>query len=102
MKRKEFIRIVIGAMEEVEKYNDYTCNLLDKKFYNCYQWIDKPSSPIRKDYISVFSDSTWFNGGRYISADFGLSSPKRIKQVRLNALAMYLAQSLAFKTYKDL
>lgn len=100
MKRKEFIRIITAAMEEVEEYNGYTCGLIEKNFYKEKDWYQMPSSKIKKDYSYVFGVKNLH--GYYIPINFEVYEYKKRKQVRLNALAMYLAQSLAFKTYKDL
>lgn len=101
MKRKEFIRIITAAMDSVESGFEYgyTCNLISFYHKRCAR---NCNSSIRKDYIKVFKR---YKSGRKIDICFGLNSctdSALLKQVRLNALAMYLAQSLAFKTYKDL
>ena len=96
MKRKEFIRIVTGAMEMIENEEErYSCNALSR--------LQKHESvTVKRDYAQVFGIeySSYYD----IPIGFGITSnnEKKRKQARLNALAMYLAQSLAFKTYKDL
>lgn len=94
MKRKEFIRIVTGAMEVLENEDDE---------FSCCALLDLQSSgTVTRDYNKVFGKK--YPNCYNIPLGFGITPRKteKIKQVRLNALAMYLAQSLAFKTYKDL
>ena len=96
MKRKEFIRIVTGAMEMIENGEEvFSCNVLSR--------LQKDGTDtVKGAYTQVFGNeySSYYD----IPTGFGVTSNnmKKRKQVRLNALAMYLAQSLAFKTYKDL
>lgn len=94
MERKEFIRIVTGAMEMVEnKEDEFSCCALSDL---------QASNTVRIDYNQVFGNEV---RSRYIiPIGFGFApcEVEKRKQARLNALAMYLAQSLAFKTYKDL
>ena len=96
MKRKEFIRIVTSVIEMIENEEErFSCNALSNL------QIDG-SDTVKRDYAQVFGDD--YLGLYEIPVGFGISYfHKEIrKQVRLNALAMYLAQSLAFKTYKEL
>ena len=96
MKRKEFIRIVTGAMEMIEnEETTYSCNALS------YSQEDETDT-VKRDYSHVFGDDCLIF--YCIQVGFGISSfhKEERKQARLNALAMYLAQSLAFKTYEDL
>lgn len=96
MKRKEFIRIVAGAMEMIEnEETKYSCNALLR--------LQKDGSDtVKRDYSYVFGDDRLIFYSIWVG--FGISSrhEEERKQARLNALAMYLAQSLAFKTYKEL
>lgn len=95
MKKKEFVRIVTGAMEMIENQEDvYSCNALS--------YLQKDTDTVKRDYSQVFGDDCLIF--YCIQLGFGISCSHREerKQVRLNALAMYLAQSLAFKTYKGL
>lgn len=105
MKRKEFIKIVESVMKSVQNNHpeSYTCLLLDKEFYaqKRKDWMKNPQSRIVKDYNKVFGDIDC-NVGYKIPVGFGEASLNFVKQVRLNALSMYLAQSLAFGTYKEL
>ena len=96
MKRKEFIKIVIEAMEMIENNKEeFSCNAV---FFS-QKGKDKT---VEFDYRKVFGDRGF--GTYNIKAGFGIPSfdTETKKQVRLNALSMYLAQSLAFGTYKEL
>lgn len=89
-------------MELVESGKmEFTCNAISLV-------TSKRSSTITKmriDYTYVFSPS----GRKYPTGDYIIPTrfnyyhlTKKLKQIRLNALAAYLAQSLAFGTYKNL
>lgn len=103
MKRSEFIEIIETVMEVVEHSNHdaqtYTCVLLERM----------GGSRIAIDYSKIFGKLNKF-GDYNIPVGFLFTKKERIhdnsnylsKPRRLNALSMYLAQSLAFGTYKDL
>lgn len=96
MKRKEFIKIVTDAMEMIETGNErYSCNAI-------FHAQKGNAKTVECDYVEVFGDRD--DLGYCIRIGFGICMyyTEKIEQARLNALAMYLAQSLAFKTYKEL
>jgi len=96
MKRKDFIKIVTDAMEMIETGNErYSCNAI-------FHAQKGNAKTVECDYVEVFGDRSQF--GYSIRIGFGISiyNDEERKQARLNALAMYLAQSLTFKTYKEL
>lgn len=94
MKRKEFIRIVTGAMEMIENEDDE---------FSCCALSDlQASNTVRRDYGQVFGNDLRSYYAIPIGFGFAPCELDKRKQARLNALAMYLAQSLVFNTYKDL
>jgi len=97
MKKKEFEKIIYRAMDLIESNIElYACEAIFQKTPSHYF--------VSKDFWhNIFKDcpdSTTF-GGQYKLVFGKYANDKELKEIRLNALAMYLAQSLAFETYKD-
>lgn len=98
MKRKEFIKIIHRAMDQIQNDNEtFCCIAIDP-------YIDRRATNIAYDFWeNVFRRR--YSSTQSLESEhkivYGYSTTKSLsKTMRLNALAMYLAQSLAFKTYK--
>lgn len=100
MTKKEFIKKMKAAMKETAKGSkgqEFTCNILSVIDENIKEDYEKVYGKLRID---------WYKEEYYsIPIQFDVhedSTEKERTDVRLNALAMYMAQSLEFGTYKDL
>jgi len=103
MKLKEFKKIMFKAMESLEARHDFTCNLIGKAQFGDDKILANREG-VECDYAYVF-DVTHFSFIERELMPLGKIYPQVVAEVwemRKNALAMYYAQSLAFKTYEEL
>lgn len=93
MKRKDFIALIEGAMERIETGREkYCCFAISRSVIADDFW----KNVFRREW----SCSVSFKDEHYSIFKY-CPTRRKLKQMRLNALAMYLAQSLAFKTYRE-